>query len=404
MRRLAAGGVVFGGTAWSSAMCYAVQLAYDDADDPVYDNGWQEGDDGGTGILGPWNFDPTYNTADPGQQAIDDGAKAGVTGSSPYNDIGRAWTLFNPNAPNVTTPTTETGPDNPPSDDTDISHAGRAILGDLPVGATLKVVIDNPAERRFFRGYTMRLNTGDGNAQSGLAPKPRFSVGTFDYLNDGQWYMTNVEEPGVPLYVRDDTTGSGEVGTDSGLRIEFTLTGVDTYTASMIPLDNPGAAFMTSGMLETDSDGDPNNGNDNLLAGLPLDWIEFEFYNTDSDFYPTMVTGAPPPLPGDYNGNGAVDAADYVLWRNGGPLQNEVDVPGTINEADYTEWRARFGNVASAARATDFYIRSMEITTPDVGSGLNGAVPEPSTFVILIAGAAGLVLHCVRRRVKGGSE
>ena len=48
--------------------------------------------------------------------------------------------------------------------------------------------------------------------------------------------------------------------------------------------------------------------------------------------------------PGDYNGNGSVDAGDYVLWRKGGPLQNEVDNPGTVNAADYTAWRARYGN------------------------------------------------------------
>jgi PEP-CTERM motif len=48
---------------------------------------------------------------------------------------------------------------------------------------------------------------------------------------------------------------------------------------------------------------------------------------------------------GDYNDNTIVDAADYVLWRKGGPLQNEVVGPGTVNAADYTAWRARFGNV-----------------------------------------------------------
>jgi hypothetical protein len=50
------------------------------------------------------------------------------------------------------------------------------------------------------------------------------------------------------------------------------------------------------------------------------------------------------PPEADYNSNGIVDAADYVLWRKGGPLENEVDTPGTVNAADYTEWRARFGN------------------------------------------------------------
>jgi hypothetical protein len=70
-------------------------------------------------------------------------------------------------------------------------------------------------------------------------------------------------------------------------------------------------------------------------------------------------------VPGDYNGNGKVDAADYVLWRNGGPLANEVDAPGTVNGADYTAWRARFGN------------------PPGAGSGTGGAVPEPTTIVLV---------------------
>jgi hypothetical protein len=47
---------------------------------------------------------------------------------------------------------------------------------------------------------------------------------------------------------------------------------------------------------------------------------------------------------GDYNGNGAVDAADYVLWRDGGSLQNEVETIGTTTPEDYDAWRARFGS------------------------------------------------------------
>jgi PEP-CTERM motif len=82
----------------------------------------------------------------------------------------------------------------------------------------------------------------------------------------------------------------------------------------------------------------------------------------------TAVAG----VPGDYNNNGTVDAADYVAWRKGGTLSNEVDTPGTVNAADYTEWRARFGNVSGS------------------GSGLGaGAVPEPSSALLaLLAGLA----------------
>jgi hypothetical protein len=69
-------------------------------------------------------------------------------------------------------------------------------------------------------------------------------------------------------------------------------------------------------------------------------------------------------VPGDYNDNGTVDAADYVAWRKGGTLANEVDEPGTVNAADYTEWRARFGNPAAS------------------GFG-SSAVPEPSGCSLL---------------------
>ena len=195
----------------------------------------------------------------------------------------------------------------------------------------------------------------------------RGGMGTFEYATNGQW-------GGTTLFDTD---------TDAGVRIAFTLTGADDYSLTMTPLDNPGAEYMETGTLD---------------GSGTIDWIEFQFYNTDSDYYPTMVatgaratdyyirsievTGAAPPgVPGDYNNNGKVDAADYVLWRNGGPLQNEVDMPGTINAADYTAWRARFGNTSGA------------------GSGLLGSsVPEPSTFVLFVAGATGVLSLGLRRK------
>lgn len=73
----------------------------------------------------------------------------------------------------------------------------------------------------------------------------------------------------------------------------------------------------------------------------------------------------PAGVPGDYNGNGTVDAADYALWKNGGPLLNEVVDVGTVTAGDYTEWRARFGNTAGS------------------GSGIV-VVPEPMTAALLL--------------------
>jgi hypothetical protein len=89
---------------------------------------------------------------------------------------------------------------------------------------------------------------------------------------------------------------------------------------------------------------------------------------TDNGILLDMITAnllAAPGVPGDYNNNGVVDAGDYVLWRKGGPLVNEIDTPNTVNEADYTEWRAHFGNF-------------------NPGSGVAAAsIPEPSAVLLL---------------------
>jgi hypothetical protein len=73
-------------------------------------------------------------------------------------------------------------------------------------------------------------------------------------------------------------------------------------------------------------------------------------------------------LPGDYNNNGVVDAADYVLWR-----KND----GT--PAGYHTWRTHFGQIAGSG----------------AGATAIAAVPEPATLVLLKFAAAG---WCLGRR------
>lgn len=89
-----------------------------------------------------------------------------------------------------------------------------------------------------------------------------------------------------------------------------------------------------------------------------------------------------PGVAGDYNGNGVVDSADYVTWRKGGPLKNEVEGRPTVSAADYNAWRARFGNPSA----------------PGSGAGLDGgSVPEPTTAMI---GVLSMALLSVRRRAR----
>jgi hypothetical protein len=85
---------------------------------------------------------------------------------------------------------------------------------------------------------------------------------------------------------------------------------------------------------------------------------------------------------GDYNSDGTVNAADYVVWRDHSgqafQLPNEVPevTPGMVTQDDYIAWQARFGNTSTAASADLL--------------GLS-TVPEPSTFVILAAGMSSLL-------------
>jgi hypothetical protein len=70
----------------------------------------------------------------------------------------------------------------------------------------------------------------------------------------------------------------------------------------------------------------------------------------------------PPSSPaafGDYNRNGLVDAADYVLWRKTlgqsvGPYEGaDGNGSGIIDEADYTVWRARIGTIPGPLAPVD---------------------------------------------------
>jgi T5SS/PEP-CTERM-associated repeat protein len=86
---------------------------------------------------------------------------------------------------------------------------------------------------------------------------------------------------------------------------------------------------------------------------------------------------------GDYNGNGVVDAADYVVWRKsqnqtGSGLAADSNGDSVVNVTDYNFWRSRVGNIVGT------------------GLGFGGAVPEPTCATLLIVtgfAAAWMWLH-----------
>lgn len=91
-------------------------------------------------------------------------------------------------------------------------------------------------------------------------------------------------------------------------------------------------------------------------------------------------------LPGDYNNDGVVNAADYTVWRDNlgareGTLPNDVD-GGDITSQQYLTWRSNFGATALEDGAGSFA----------------GHIPEP-TAVSLVGLAISLSLVGRRYRV-----
>jgi hypothetical protein len=97
----------------------------------------------------------------------------------------------------------------------------------------------------------------------------------------------------------------------------------------------------------------------------------------------------PAGIHGDYNADGKVNAADYVVWRKtlGQSITLPNDrTPGMVTTEDYAVWRENFGAMSGAA------------------AGLGGAqVPEPTGMILLAiavfsAGLANPAFRGARRR------
>jgi hypothetical protein len=134
--------------------------------------------------------------------------------------------------------------------------------------------------------------------------------------------------------------------------LNFTVSGVaDEFEMFETTIDLPDdvrsfdLTFMTGGVLSA-------------LGTMHID-----------DISAALVTA--PVLAGDYNQNGVVDTADYVVWRDsvgamGGLLAADGNHDNEITQLDYNIWKANFGTTierpASAARPAN--------------------VPEPSTLLL----------------------
>jgi Ca2+-binding RTX toxin-like protein len=139
-------------------------------------------------------------------------------------------------------------------------------------------------------------------------------------------------------------------------------------------------------------DGGP--GNDTLLGGAGDDQLsggdgdDALFGEAGND----SLDGVEDNMPGDFNGDGVVNASDYGVWRanfgaeSGPGLRADGNGDGVVDAADYVvwrktdlsqegynEWRTNFGRTSGGAA---------------LGAS---AVPEPACLLLIVAGLAGIL-------------
>jgi hypothetical protein len=104
------------------------------------------------------------------------------------------------------------------------------------------------------------------------------------------------------------------------------------------------------------------------------------FRNDPVAFIPSGGTGFLRPVPtqvaGDFNLNGTIDAADYVLWRNTLGSNSNLAADGNgnrvVDSGDYSIWRSQFGMTRGAGAELHGSL------------GFTVLVPEPASWVLSI--------------------
>jgi hypothetical protein len=151
----------------------------------------------------------------------------------------------------------------------------------------------------------------------------------------------------------------------------------ETTVTIEIPLSSftlypTGESLLETGFVE---------GTNFFRIGLSTNTDGAQIYQIDNF---RLISLAPEGLSGDFNEDGKVDAADYVLWRKNDTANASLpnDDGLTTQAARYGLWRENFGNASGP------------------GGGAGAAVPEPSTALLLVVAIAGALLMKGRRSAK----
>ena len=196
----------------------------------------------------------------------------------------------------------------------------------------------------------------------------------------GDTLLSVYSQDNTRLYTtRNKATGEVDVwglnfsNTDNAaLQLALANLPVAGYTAQLKTLRASGATSLFSANLPSYLGGPTNtiNWQTSSLAGVNLSNY---LLNLPAATISVLVL-TPVPVAGDYDRNGVVDTADYVLWRKtlgqtGANLPADGNRNNVVDNADFLYWRNRFGKNTNA------------------GSGVSETeVPEPgSSFLLMVS-------------------
>jgi hypothetical protein len=213
------------------------------------------------------------------------------------------------------------------------------------------------------------------------------------------------------VYVTADTNGDNVPDTSVASQ-SFDVSGLDFSPSDYVTFDFNPATEQAIGMLaantayaveldfaasglgfygdrqiffDTSRGGDAYSDGQLVFRDSPTSVPTFSLAGPDLDFQFYVQGQVQLSVPGDYNGNGTVDAADYTIWRDtlGSITDFRADGNGDhmVNADDYTYWKTRFGNTSGSGNL-----------------GLPYTVPEPTSSGLCLIGLMAYSSLASRRR------
>jgi autotransporter-associated beta strand protein len=277
-----------------------------------------------------------------------------------------------------------------------ITLDGSKTLGNLTFDSPYSYTITpGPGGSLNFNnsGSIATLTSNQGNHT--IATDVQLASGLNATINSGTFTMSGA------------ASGAGGLVKNGPGTLSFTATnsysGNTTVQAGKLSLANGGladaadVAISSGATLELKFSGSPDVIDSLFLNGISQPAGTWGGVGSGAQFTSPMLLGTgwlqittyvPSFLAGDYDSNGIVDAADYVVWRRSvgaATIANRDSLnTGPIGTADFDTWRAHLGQMVGTG----------------AGSGLSkagGTIPEPATGVALVVGLSIVCLTCRAR-------